>query len=301
VRRLPGVLEAEGQLFDAARLRHGHLEKRVPLDARPPRADLARVVDAAAGGRTVEVPPGTIVLSETLADQLALVVGDMVVIEVHDRPGETFELPLAGTVRLYFGLGAYVDLDTFSAMVRQAPRYAFANVLIDEAQRDALSAAIKDIPGLAGEIALTETRRSFEDTIDQNVTIGTTIYIVVAVLITMGVAYNGARIQLSERARELASLRILGFTRAEVSFVLLGETMLVALLAQPLGWALGAGIAYASVRGFQSDLYRIPLVLEPDTFALASLIVLGVALAAALVVRRRLDTLDLVAVMKTRE
>ncbi|MDH3264714.1 MAG: ABC transporter permease, partial [Paracoccaceae bacterium] len=103
------------------------------------------------------------------------------------------------------------------------------------------------------------------------------------------------------RARELASLRILGFTKAEVSFVLVGETMLVALIAQPLGWLLGAGIAYAMIQGFTSDLYRIPLVLEADTFATASLIVLAAALGAALIVRRRLDRLDLVAVMKTRE
>ncbi|MCZ7674747.1 MAG: FtsX-like permease family protein [Roseovarius sp.] len=129
----------------------------------------------------------------------------------------------------------------------------------------------------------------------------TTIYLTVAVLITVGVAYNGARILLSERARELASLRILGFTRAEVSFVLLGETMLLAVLAQPLGWLLGAGIAAAMVKGSSSDLYAIPLVLEPAGFARASLVVLVATLGSALLVRRRLDRLNLVEVMKTRE
>jgi putative ABC transport system permease protein len=144
-------------------------------------------------------------------------------------------------------------------------------------------------------------RRSFEATIRQNVDIMTTIYLTVAVLITVGVAYNGARIQLSERARELASLRILGFSRGEVSFILVGETMILALLAQPVGWLMGAGIAKALAAGSTSDLYEIPLILKPAGFAFASLVVLAAALISSLVVRRRLDRLDLVQVMKTRE
>jgi putative ABC transport system permease protein len=299
VRRLPGVLVAEGQLSAAARLRHGQFEKRVALDARRPGVDLARVIDAA--GRVIDVPPGTLVLSEALAARLGARPGDLIDIEIHDRPDEVFRLPVAGTVRQYFGLGAYIDFETLNAMLRQAPRVSFANVTVDAAASAALQQAIKGTPAIAGEINLDQTRLSFRATIDQNIGYMTTIYITVAVVITVGVAYNAARIQLSERARELASLRILGFTRAEVSGVLVGETMLVALLAQPLGWLLGAGIAYAAVQGFTSDLYRVPLVLEPDTFAIASLVVLAAALAAALVVRRRIDTLDLVAVMKTRE
>jgi putative ABC transport system permease protein len=121
------------------------------------------------------------------------------------------------------------------------------------------------------------------------------------VLITFGVAYNGARVQLSERARELASLRILGFSRAEVSYVLIGETLILALLAQPLGWWIGVGVARLFTQAFSSDLYEIPLVIEPSTFTQASLVVLGATAVSLLLVRRRLDGLDLVAVMKTRE
>jgi putative ABC transport system permease protein len=120
-------------------------------------------------------------------------------------------------------------------------------------------------------------------------------------LITIGVTYNAARIQLSERARELASLRILGFGRGEVSYILVGEMMLIALVAQPFGWLIGAGIAQLMTSAFTSDLYAIPLVLKPATFAFASLVVLGAAFASVMIVRRRLDRLDLVSVMKTRE
>ena len=148
---------------------------------------------------------------------------------------------------------------------------------------------------------LTDVRDSFRKTISENVRISTALFLTISALITIGVAYNGARIQLSERARELASLRILGFTRAEVSGILLGETAVLALIAQPVGWLIGAWISWAMMAGFDSDLYRIPLVLTPSNFARASLVTLAAVTAAALLVRRRLDRADLVAVLKTRE
>jgi putative ABC transport system permease protein len=185
--------------------------------------------------------------------------------------------------------------------LREVPRATAVNILIDPAALPAFHTRLKDLPRVASFISLTEVRRSFAETIRENVVISTTVYLTMALLITVGVAYNGARVQLSERARELASMRILGFTRAEVSYVLLGETGVLALAAQPVGWALGAAICWLTVRGFESDLYRLPFVFTPEMCARASLIALGATLAAALVVRRRLDRADLVAVMKTRE
>ncbi|HKL55244.1 MAG TPA: FtsX-like permease family protein [Roseovarius sp.] len=299
VTNLPGVLMAEGQQFQPATLRHGHLEKDTALEARPPGADLSRIVDAA--GQVIDAPPGAILLSERLAAHLEARPGDVVAIEFPDGRDEIHHLPVAGLVTQYVGLGAYVDSTTLDRLKRQSPRITAANLLIDDAALPQLHAVLKDTPELSGLVMLTRMRRSFEDTIRRNVTTMTTVYISIAMLITVGVAYNGARIQLSERARELASLRILGFTRGEVSFVLIGETMLLALLAQPLGWALGGVIASALARGSASDLYSVPLVLEPAGFARASLVVLAASLGAALLVRRRLDRLDLVAVMKTRE
>ncbi len=299
VAALPGVLRAEGQMFQAAVLRHGHLEKDVPIEARRPGTDLSRIIDGS--GRVLDAPPGGILLSERLAMHLAARPGDVIEVEFLGDRGETHRVHVAGLVQQYLGLGAYMDLATLTRLKRQAPRITVANLLIDDAHLPELHAVLKQTPELGGLIMLTEMRRSFQDTIRQNVTIMTTVYITIAVLITFGVAYNGARIQLSERARELASLRILGFTRAEVSFVLMGETLLLAVLAQPLGWALGGLIAKALARGSTSDLYTVPLVLEPSGFARASLVVLAASLISSLVVRRRLDRLDLIAVMKTRE
>jgi putative ABC transport system permease protein len=264
-----------------------------------PGPDLSRVVDTA--GRAVNPPKGGIVLSERLAAQLDVRAGDRIDIAVQSGRRETLRVEVSRIVTQYFGLGAYMDIESLAALLRQNPQISAANVTLDPSQDVAFHDALKDIPQLAGTTMMRQTRQSFRDTIHRNVAIMTTIYITVGLLITIGVAYNGARIQLSERARELASLRILGFSRGDVSMILIGETMLLAVLAQPLGWLLGYIIAWKMVSGFSSDVYSVPLVLNPPTYARASLIVLGAALGAALVVRRRLDRLDLIAVLKTRE
>lgn len=299
VRRLPGVLQVEGQQAVPVILSNGHLSRRTVIEARRPDPDLARVIDDA--GRVLNAPPRGIILSDRLAAHLDVVAGGTVDIRFMTGRRETTRVSVAGTVPLFVGLGAYMDLSALGTLLRQIPQVSVAHVTLDAAQEDAFHAAIKDIPKIASVTMLTHVRRSFQETIRENVIIMTTVYITIGALITIGVSYNGARIQLSERARELASLRILGFTRAEVSVILVGETMLLAVLAQPVGWLLGALIAKIVAEGSASDLYAIPFVLQPSTFATASLVVLGAAFGAALVVRRRLDRLDLVAVLKTRE
>lgn len=298
-RNLPGVLQAEGQQFKSAFLRNAHHEKRVSIEARRPGNDLSRIVDAS--GQVVDAPPGGIMLTERLARQLGVGVGDTVEAEFLEGRRQTFRLPVTGLVTQYFGLGAYMDHETLAAMLQQAPRVSAINITFDPAERQALDARLKDLPALAGTIMMAENRRGFEDTISENILIATTIYAILGALITVGVAYNGARIQLSERARELASLRILGFSRGEVSYILVGETMLLALLAQPPGWWMGWQFARLMTDSFTSDLYAIPLILNPRTFSNASLTVLIAALVSVLLVRRRLDNMNLVSVMKTRE
>ncbi len=297
--RLPGVLQVEGQQYLSAILRNAHREKRAVVEARRPGNDLSRIV--AADGEIVEAPPDGIMLSERLAAQLGLAVGDRVEVEFLGNRKGSHDLPVTRLVTQYFGLGAYMDQATADRLFQQAPLVSVINLTLDPAQTDAFQAALKELPRLGGRAMMVENRRGFEDTISQNVLITTTIYAILGILITVGVAYNGARIQLSERARELASLRILGFTRGEVGYILMGEILLLALIAQPLGWWIGWGVAKLMTESFTSDLYAIPLVLKPATFSSASLVVLAATTVSVLVVRRRLDRLDLVAVMKTRE
>ena len=299
VRRLPGVLQAEGQQFHSATLRNGPLSKRVSIEARPPDTDLSRVVDE--NGQQINAPDGGIMVSERLAASLDLRLGDPVEVEFLTGLRETHEMIVTGTVQQFLGLGAYMDIETLDRLFRRAPQITVANVTLDDSQIDAMHTALKELPELSGTIMMSENRLSFLETINQNITVMTTIYATLGIIITVGVAYNGARIQLSERQRELASLRILGFTRGEVSFILAGEIMLLAILAQPLGWWIGAEVARLMTDGFSSDVYSMPLILTPATFAYSSVIVLTAALVSVLVVRRRIDRMDLVAAMKTRE
>jgi len=204
-------------------------------------------------------------------------------------------------VQSYVGLAVYMSRPALDALMGDGRRVSGARIAVDEAALPALYRAIKDTPSI-GAIALQNvSRQRFRETIEQNITTMTSVYVVLAMIITFGVVYNSARIQLSERARELASLRVFGFTRAEVSSVIVTELAVVIGLAQPLGWLLGYLFSWSVVKGFESDLFRIPFVINVSTFAFASLVVVVVGAASALVVRRRIDRLDLVSVLKTRE
>lgn len=299
IRDLPGVMQVEGQYFAAVTLHAGHRSKELAVTAMRPDDDLARIIDGA--GRAITPPAQGLILSTRVADQLGLGVGDLVSVEFKQGRRETIDLPVSGTIEQYFGIGAYMELGALNDALRQSDQLLAANITIDSAYLADLHREFKDIPAISGVAMLTDMRRGFQETIAENVNIVNAIYISIAVMITVGVAYNGARIQLSERARELASLRILGFSRGEVSYILVGEAMILAIAAQPLGWLLGRGIAWTMVTGAASDLYSIPLVITAANLAESSLIVLLTAFLAAMVVRRRLDRLDLVSVMKTRE
>jgi putative ABC transport system permease protein len=296
---LPAVLQAEGQQFHAIILRNGNHEKRTSIQASRPATDLSRVMNN--NGNQVTVPPGGVVLTDRLAAHLNVGIGDTIEAKFLGGRQETHTLIVTNTIAQYFGIGAYMDLDYVNGLLRQSPRISLINVSLDDAEVLDLHARLKDTPNLASIVMMSDTRRSFSETIEENIGIINSIYIIIALLITIGVTYNGARIQLSERSRELASLRILGFTRSEVSYILIGETMLLAVLAQPLGWLIGTLIAANMFNSFSSDLYNLPLVMEPAIYAKASFFVLLASFASVMVVRRRLDKQNLVSVMKVRE
>jgi putative ABC transport system permease protein len=296
---LPAVFQAEGQQYHPVTLSNGNHEKRTVIQASRPNADLSRVIDK--DGKQITVPPGGVVLTERLATQLDVRIGDTVDAKFLGGRQETHPLRVTDIIAQYFGLGAYMDLTYVNTLLRQSPRISLINVSLDDTEVIDLHRRLKDIPSLAGIVMMTNTRRSFSETIEQNIGVVNTIYIVIALLITIGVTYNGARIQLSERSRELASLRILGFTRSEVSYILIGETMLLSVLAQPLGWWIGTLIAASMFNSFSSDLYNMPLVVHPAIYAKASFVVLLASFGSVMLVRRRLDKQNLVSAMKVRE
>ncbi|MGH1415245.1 MAG: FtsX-like permease family protein [Pelagimonas sp.] len=300
VARLPGVLQVEPQQYQPATLSRGPFEKQVSLTSSPKGSDLARVIDG--DGRVITPDPHGVMLSDRLAKALHAEIGDMVQIRFENGRRETYDLPVSGIVTQFFGLGAYVDLNALNRLLRQSDRTTTVNVtLADPDAAEAFEDRIKDFPRLMGTINMTENRKSFLETLSSNILVMTTVYAILGTIITVGVAYNATRVQLSERARELASLRILGFSKGEVAYILAGEVLLLALIAQPVGWWIGGGIARLMTDGFSSDLYSMPLVLSGATYAKASLIVLGAAVISVALVARRLTRLDLISVMKTRE
>lgn len=299
VRRLPGVLSAEPMRAVAIKVRHGHLERRVAVIGKPRTADLSRVLDTAFV--PVAMPETGFAPTEALAEILDVRVGDIVQVETLEGRKRIVDMPVTAIIQSYLGLLAFMDIEALNRLMREAPMVTGVNLSMDEGRANDLFAAVKDMPAV-GSIALQKkSLEKFKETLAENLTIMISVYTGLAVVIAFGVVYNAARIQLSERGRELASLRVLGFTRAEVSWILLGELAILTVAALPLGWLIGYGVAWIAVQGLQSELYRVPLIVSRQTYATTSLIVLGAAIVSALLVKRRIDRLDLIDVLKTRE
>ncbi|WP_420408622.1 ABC transporter permease [Hoeflea sp.] len=299
VAALPGVIAAEPFRAAAATLRNGHLSRRVQIIANDPLTDIGRVLDL--DFTPISLPPEGMLLSERLAGHLDLRTGDLVEVELSNGTRRKVSLPLVGVTNSYVGLNAYMSRAALDRLAGDGVRISGARIMVDESGLDTLYATIKETPAIASVALQGVSREKFRATIEENIGISVTIYVSLALIITIGVIYNSARIQLSERARELASLRVFGFTNREVSGVLLTELGVMVVLAQPLGWLIGRGFSELVSKGFDSDLFRIPLVINAHTYALSSLVVLGAALVSALIVRRRIDHLDLIRVLKTRD
>lgn len=299
VHGLPGVLAAEPFRSVAVKMRNGPRERRINIVGKPPGTDLSRVLDLDL--RPVVLPETGVALSERVADILDLRRGDLVEVEFLEGERHKMDVPVTEIIQSYLGLSAFMDLDALNRLAGEGPRLSGVYLAVDGNALDRLFRSVKETPVVSGLTLRSASRQRFDETVRGNITIMVTVYVTLSVIIAFGVIYNSARIQLSERARELAVLRVLGFTRREVSQVLLTELTLIVLLAQPLGWAIGFGFAVAVISGFESDLFRVPLVVSPETFAYASLVVLASAAVSALIVRRRVDRFDLVQVLKTRE
>ena len=299
VQRLPGVLTAEPFLALPAELRHGHRTRQISIVGKPPDADLSRVLDLALD--PVTLPESGLAVGDRVAELLDVRLGDMVTVEFLDGRRLVTELPVTQIIRSYIGLMVFMDIDALARAARTGPRLSGVHVSIDPTLLDNLYAAVKDAPAV-GAVALQALAfERFRATMEQNILLVLMVYLVLSAVIAFGVVYNIARIQLSERARELAILRVLGFGRAEVSNVLLIEIAIVVAAAQPIGWGFGWLVGYFVTSGLASDLFRVPFVVEPSTFAISTLAVAGFAVLSALIVRRRVDRLDLIRVLKTRE
>jgi putative ABC transport system permease protein len=297
--RLPGVRYVESLRFVNVSIGNAQRRERTILRGYAGRAALYRVIDMAQ--RETLLAGRGLVLTDRLADKLGLRLGDTVRIEVLEGRRRTLLLPLSATVDEMFGLNAYMERRALNSLLGEGDLSTGFVLSLTPGTEARVLGESKAMPRIAGAWSKATMLHNMEAITARNVRIMSSILSTFAAIIAVGVVYNHARIALSERAWELASLRVLGFTRAEVSAMLLGEMALVIALALPTGMLLGRALVGGIAELMKSDQLHFPVVIAPRTYAWAALSVLAAGVASALVVRRRIDRLNLVEVLKTRE
>ncbi len=297
---LPGVLAAEPMRIVGADLSVGPLTHRGSLTGLKRDAWLQPIFDDATA-RVVPVPPDGLVLGTVLADKLGVSIGDRVWLEILEGRRPEVALPVVGLIETYIATPAFIHIDALNRMLKERPSAEYVNLLIDSRYEAEFYARLKELPMVSAVMLRQAAIDSFYGTIVEHIMVFITLFSSLACALGFGVAYNSARIALSERGRELATLRVLGFSRGEISYILLGETGILIVIALPLGCLLGRGLSEVMAASFNTELFRIPLTIEPSTYGLSVIIALAATLISALIVRHRLDHLDLIEVLKTRE
>ena len=297
--RMPGIQRVEPVRNVAVVLRNGRRSHRGALTGLPERPELHRALDSEM--EPIALSDGGVVLSSILAEILEIQAGDTLTVEIREGRQPTLEIPVTGTTETLLGSPAYMDLDALNRALREPGRISGAFLIIDDSQGDAIFAALQDMPTVAGVSRKSLARDALVTLMNQGAGMVRYVMGIIAFVITFGIVYNAARIALAERARDLASLRVIGFTKGEAAYVLLGELAVVTLAALPVGALLGYYLSFGIAAGFSTDLYQIPTIFDPASFGQAMLVVIGAALVSGWLVKRDLDRADLVETLKTRE
>lgn len=297
--RLPGVRGAEVARAVPVRLVAGHREYLTSLMGVGPTGSLRQIIDR--NSKPIQVVPEGVMLTDRLAERLQVAVGDVLTVKTLEGERREETLIVSGLANEWIGMNAYATNAVVQRLMNEGPLFSQASLRIEPQHKSELYKALKQRPFVATVVNKDDVVQTFRSTSARNLLFFTTILAVFAGMIAFGVVYNSVRIALSERAWELASLRVLGFTRQEVAGILLGELGLLTLVAMPLGWLFGYGLIHLITEMIHGEAYAIPVVVRAKTYVFSTAIVMGAALASAYLVRRRIDHLDLVAVLKTRE
>lgn len=299
LRHLPGVLQSEGYRGVPVRIAHGHKTYRTALLGMESRPGLRGLIDVR--HRQQSLPEHGLVLTDFLADELGARPGDSLGLEILEGERRSRTIVLAGVVAEPIGVGAYMERRALNRLLGEGPAINGIWLQIDKTELDALLPRLNRLPRVAG-IGLTgEAESAIRGYIDETVLVLMGILLLLAGSIAFAVIYNNARIAFAERQRELATLRVLGFSRGEVAWILIGELLLLTLLAIPLGWAIGSGLAWLLNQALSMDLLRIPFVIAPQAYGFAAAGVLLASALSVLLVMRRLYRLDMVSALKAVE
>ena len=299
VNHLPGVSAVEPFRATPVRLRHGRRAKRLSLMGLEPHTELFRLLDR--HERVVTLADRGLTVSEKLAEMLDVEAGDQVEIEFLEGGQEDRMVHVSTIFPDYTEPAAYMNRRELHRLLGEGERLSGAFVAVDPMRLRDLYAAVKQTPAIAGILATEAAKRSFQRTVAESLRPMRTINAVFASIIAFGVIYNCALITLAERSRDLATLRVLGFTQREVATILLGELAVITLASLPIGLPIGYGLAYLTTVVMDTETHRVPLVIHRATFAYATCMILVTAAVSALIVRRMLDRLDLLAALKVKE
>ncbi len=299
LRSLPGVEYGEPFRTVPVRLRSGHRTYRTAIWGIRPGGDLYRLLDVDLN--PIDIPRDGLVMTDFLGGILNVGPGDPVTVEVLEGGRPVRQVRVAGFGNQYVGLSACMHIDALNRMMREGHAVSGAFLSADSRYENEIYTSLKEMPRVAGVTVRKKALKNLEETMAEQLLTFASFITLFAGTIAFGVVYNSARISLSERSRELASLRVLGMTRGEISYILLGELAVLTLAAVPLGFLIGRLLCGYVVASLETDLFRFPFVVEASTYSFAATVVLASACISALVVRRKLDHLDLVAVLKTKE
>ena len=300
VLHLPGVLDAQPFRSVPVRLRNETRSYRLGLMGLPPEASLYRVLDAEENPISLPDVPG-LTISKKLAEVMDVDVGDILTVEILEEEKQTLQLVVNAVFPDFAGPGAYMHLGQLHRTLQESDQLSGVFLKVDTKYLDAFYHDVKQIPSVGGVMDKNDAKQNFEDTIAESTSSMRMINAIFAWLIAFGVIYNCSVITLAERSRDLATLRVIGFSRWEVSTVLLGELAIITLLSIPIGSLFGYGFSYLTVEALDTETHRFPLVIQRATFAYAALIVTIAASISSLFARRRLDRLNLIAVLKVKE
>jgi putative ABC transport system permease protein len=297
--RMPGVIDTEPFRAVPVVLRNGRESYRTTINGLVTEPRLNRAVDAET--RPLYIRRDGLIIAKALAKILNIQPGQTLTVEVREGRQPTLQLPVVAIAETLLGATAFYELGALNRALSEPNRASGVRLRIDQNQRETIYRALKDMPMIAGVSLRDETRASLQRLMDTGAGAIRNIMVAIAAIITFGIVYNSARIAFAERSRDLASLRVMGFTKGEAAFVLLGELAVITLLAIPVGAVLGYWLAAAVADGFSTDIYQIPAVFTPDAYGVAALAVLGAAMVSGLLVKRDVDRIDLVSALKIRE
>ena len=299
LQRVPGVEYGEVFRSVPVRLRNQHLSYLTSINGYDKQRDLYRSLSTE--HIPTDMPEEGILLTEYLGNVLKIKPGDEIIIEVLEGNRPVKKVVVVNLISQYLGAAAYMERHALNGLMQEGDAISGVYLKIDPDYENEIYNTLKEMPQVANTAARKHVISSFYETSAEFIYIFIGFITILAGIITFGVVYNAARIALAERSRELASMRVLGFTRGEISFILLGELAILTLLAIPLGLVFGRILSWYMILKIPQEIFRVPLIIEPHTYATAALVVIIASILSSLVVRSKLDHLDLIAVLKTKE